>query len=217
MKLDPNADKYFKGILGKTGDDTYQVPRIDSVTHFLVGIDGPHEQIHGEDSFTAYYTITTASTNGHRSGLYILTPSVKKLHAVISFSASTAAIYSICEAPTIAANTGTHGVVPYNRFRSSIETTRIQDNATVRAINRYTTLNEAEIAGDGTWNTGTVIRTEPLRTGDSPKPAGGTSRDTQEYVLLGDTAYVFLITNTTAAANTHHILLDWYEIIKKEA
>ena len=33
MKLDPNADKYFKGTLGKTGDDTYEVPSLDCGSH----------------------------------------------------------------------------------------------------------------------------------------------------------------------------------------
>ena len=168
--------------------------------------------IHQGHSFTGYYTITTAATDGHRSGIYIKTPASKPLiKLIVSFSASTAASFSICEAPTIAANTGTHGVVIYNRYRDSIAQSHVFDNATIPAVNKFTTLTEAQIAGDGTWATGTVIRTEPLEVGAGPKPAGGSSSDTQEYILKKNTAYVFLLTNTVALANTHHILIDWKE------
>ena len=131
---------------------------------------------------------------------------------VVSFSASTAANFLICEAPTIAANTGTaHAQTIYNRDRNSSNASVCFDNATAPAVNKFTTLAEAAIAGDGTWATGAVIRTEPLVAGAGPKPAGGSGRDAQEYLLLDNTAYVFFITNTVALANTHHILLDWYE------
>ena len=35
MKLDPNADKYFKGILGKTDDANYEVPSLDCGSNAL--------------------------------------------------------------------------------------------------------------------------------------------------------------------------------------
>lgn len=177
-----------------------------------VVIDFAHAEIHEGDSYTAYYTRTTASTNAHRSGLYIKTPVGKLCHMVVQFASSTAANYSICEAPVIAANIGTHANVIYNRYRDSANTSGCFDNATVRAANRYTTLTETQIAGDGTWTTGTVIRSAPLTAGSGPKPAGGSTRDTQEYILKANTAYVFLLTNTTADANVHNILCDWYEL-----
>ena len=176
-----------------------------------VVIDFAHAEIHEGDSFTAFYSRTTAATNGHRSGLYIKTPAApKRCHAIVQFSCSTAATYSICELPTIAANIGTHANVIYNRYRDSNNTSGCFDNATVPAVNKYTTLTEVQIAADVTWGTGTVIRSAPLAVGSGPKPAGGSSRDSQEYILKANTAYVFLITNTTADANVHHILLDWY-------
>ena len=218
MKLDQlHLDKNLIAILAKTGDDTYQTPRLDLSTHALETIEYEHHEIHSGSSFTAYYTITTAATNGHRSGLYIRTPISKEIHAIVSFSASVAANFAICEAPTIAANTGTHAVQTYNRFRDSSKTSLVKDNANTPAANKYTTLSEAQIAGDGTWATGTVLRTEPLQTGVGPKPAGGTSRGNQEYILKSDTKYVFLLTNTVATANVHHILCDWYEHSPKSA
>lgn len=188
---------------------------IDPISRALSSIEVDHYHIHEELSFTAYYTVTTAATNSHRSGLYMKTPPDSEnptlCHAVISFASSAAASFSICEAPTIAANVGTHTSVIYNRYRDSQKVSKCYNNATIPVVGYYTTLTEAQIAGDGTWATGTIIRTEPLRVGVGPNPAGGSSRGTQEYILKPNTKYVFLLTNTTADANTHYILVDWYE------
>ena len=217
MKLDDSAYRFFKGLLFKTGDVDYQVPRLDSITHALNTIDYAHHEIHGGTSFTADYTVTTAATDAHRSAIYLLTPvSVPLLHMVVSFSASYAAQYSICEGVTIDLNEGTNGVVIYNRDRNSATTSAARDNATAHTANKVTTFTEAEIAG-ANFTTGTVIRTVPVVAGAVPKPAGGSSRDTQEYILKRNTPYVFLLTNVGANANVHHMLLDWYEHTSREA
>ena len=130
---------------------------------------------------------------------------------LFSFSASTAANSHVLEAPTIAANIGTHAVVIYNRYRDSTTASVVKDNATSAAVNKITTLTEAQIDGDVTFAEGTVLRTEPLVIGSGPKPAGGASRGAQEYILKANTAYIAMIQNTTAAANAHLIELDWYE------
>lgn len=196
-------------------DGNFYPIEADPITRGLHEIESEHHQIHEGYSFTAYYTVTTAATSGHRSGLYIKTPptteNTNRAHVVVSFSASTAADFSICEAPTIAANVGTHTGVIQNRHRDSTNVSGCFNNETSTVRGYYTTLTEAQIAADGTWATGTILRTEPLAAGDGPKPAGGSSRGAQEYILKADTKYVFLLTNTTASANTHHILVDWYE------
>ena len=209
MELDPNADRYFKGILGKTGDNTYQVPRIDASTGALIRISYVHHEIHGGSSFTTYYTRTTTADTAYRSGIYLLTPTDKEVHMVASFSASTAATYSICEGVTIDANEGTASII-YNRDRNSAKTSLVRDNATTPALNYVTTWTEVQLAA-ANFSAGTVLRTEPLQVGSGPKPAGGVSRGTEEYILKKNTKYFFRITNTAASANTHHILLDWYE------
>jgi hypothetical protein len=192
---------------------------IDPITRGTHVIESDHHQAHEGYSFTAYYTATTAATDGHRSGLYLKTPPAEPdhvggsnlVHAIISFASSAAANLSICESPTIAANVGTHTPLIINRYRGSSKISGCYNNATVPARGYYTTLTQAQIAADGTWATGTILRTEPLRVGDSPKPAGGSSRGSQEYILKANTAYVFLLTNTAASANTHFIEVDWYE------
>lgn len=199
-------------MYGKTGDATFQSPRIDVITHHLITLTDAHHHIHDESSFTAFYARTTAATDGHRSGLYIKTPAgTKKGHLIASFSASTGADLTICEAPTIAANVGTHANVIFNRDRNSIIESIMLDNASSPAANKFTTLDEAEIAADGTFALGTCLRQEPLTIGSGPKPAGGGSRGSQEYVLKVNTPYIFLLTNTAASANDHLIVIDYYE------
>jgi hypothetical protein len=129
----------------------------------------------------------------------------------VSFAASAAAKYEICEAPTIAADVGTHTGDILNRFRDASRVSGCFNNATSPAAGKFTTLDETQIAGDGTFNTGTVIRTSPLQVGVGPRTAGGESRGAQEYILKAGTPYVFLITNVGANANVHHVLIDWYE------
>lgn len=216
IKFDMLTEPYRKILYGyNVRKNSYYPVEIDPINWGLHTISSDHHEIHEGSSFTAYYTVTTAATDTHRSGLYIKTPAedsnTKRCHMIVSFAASTAATFSICEAPTIAANVGTHTSVIYNWFRDSTKTSGCYNNATVRVAGYYTTLTEAQIAADGTWATGTVIRSEPMRVGDSPKPAGGTGRGQEEYILKANTAYVFLLTNTAASANTHFILCDWYE------
>ncbi len=219
MFLDRNTPKHFKVMLGSTGDGKFQAPHLDEITHTLQVISDEHHEIHEEKSFTAYFAITTAATNGHRSGLYLKTPIQGgiEMHMVFSGSASTAADLSISEAPTIAANTVTHTVTIYTRHRNSTGTSGGRNNATTPALGLCTSLNEAQINGDGTWATGTVLRAFPLAVGSGPKPAGSNRRGMSEYVLKADTAYVLLLTNTASSANDHLLQMDWYEHIPLEA
>ncbi len=217
MQLSSKLEKYYKAFLGKTAEGKYQVPGIDEITHILEVISDVHHEIHEGKSFSAHYAITTAATNGHRSGIYIKTPIAPQIHIVFAASASTAADFSINEAPTIAANTGTHTGVIFNRFRDSDNVSTCKNNATTPVAGVMTTLTEAQIAGDGTWTVGTVLWTAPLSVGTGPKAAGGVSRGVQEYILKASTAYVLLVTNTAASANNHGLELDWYEHASKQA
>ena len=209
------ADPVAAYLYGFNGTRDRQV-RIDASTRALTTITYEHHEIHGGGSYSTSYAITTAATSGHQSGIYMLTPATKEIHLVVEFSASVAANYSICEGITLAADTGTDGVAIYNRNRNSTKTSEIKDNATPQVANKVSTLSQAELAGDGSWACGTTIRTAPLEAGSGPKPAGGASRGSQEYILKKSTAYAFIITNTVATANKHDILLDWYEHTPQE-
>ena len=187
-------------------------PIIESQTLAQPIIDYAHHEIHSGDSFTAHYALTTASDDAHRTGIYIKTGAAATglCHMVISFSASHAATFSINEGVTFDVNEGTNGVAIYNRYRDSTNVSTVSDNATAPVANKICTLTEAEIAA-GNFAAGTVLRTLPIVAGGGPKAAGGNSRDEQEYILKASTKYIFMLTNVGANANTHHILLDWYE------
>lgn len=199
-------------VVGKIADTIWRALRLDREIHALKVIDAVHSLIHDGKAFTAFYSRTTANTDAHRTGIYIKTPATKEVHMIASFAASAAANLSIHRAPTIAANIGTHTSAIRNRDENNSTASECKNNATTPAAAFITTLNETQIAADVTWADGTIIRLEPLTVGTGPKPAGGSSRDTQEYILKANTAYVFLLTNVGANANVHHILLDWYEV-----
>jgi len=185
---------------------------VDGITTALKIVDYAHHEIHSGSSFHCYFNITTAATSGHRSAIYLKTPAAggKLVHLIVEFSCTAAADLSVHEAPTVTANIGTHAVPLYNRYRDSIKASGVFDNATAPAVNKVTTLTEANI-NTGLTGAGTVIMKEPLNAGGGPKPAGGNSRGSQEIILKANTAYVFMITNTVATANVHHISLDFYE------
>jgi hypothetical protein len=185
---------------------------IDPVGKSISIVSSAHRHIHDGDAYSASYVVTTAATDAHRSGLLFKTPATgAKLHCVFGVAASAAATFSVCEAPTIAANVGTHTGAPVNRNREELDSSLVYNNATTPAVGQFTTLTEAQIAADGTWDPGTILRTAPVPAGDGPHAVGGSSRGTQEYVLDADTVYCLLITNVGANANTHYLFADWYE------
>ena len=184
--------------------------KLDRMTYSSVCIDYAHHEIHDGDSFVAHFENTTASSDEDRTAIYLKTPATKACHMVASFTASYAATASIYEAPTETANMGTSAAI-YNRNRiGTPATSGCFDNATVPVVNKVMTLVETDVDTELT-NTGTILSTFVLVAGATPKPAGGASRDTQEWILKASTAYIFIITNVGSNANKHAIQLDWYE------
>lgn len=169
-----------------------------------------HQHIHEGTSFSAEYALTTANANNVRTAILIKTGS-KEVHLIASFSCTTAANAGIYEAPTVAANVGTHTNDVINRNRMSAIQSTILSNATAPLSNKFTTLTEAQIAADGTFALGTKLRLEPLKTSSGVNALGGTLRGTTEWILDSDTQYLFIVQNTVASINDHIILLDWYE------
>jgi hypothetical protein len=184
--------------------------KVDGSTGGICTVSYEHHEVHGGSSFAVFYAVTTAATDGHRTGIYLKTPAVKEVHMVASFSASTAAKATVLEGPTLDVNEGTHTLAILNRNRNSASTSGVKNNATTPAAGYVTSLTEAQIAAINLTG-GTTLHEYPLVAGAGPKPDGGAARDTQEWILKKDTAYLFMITNTAASANDHLLLLDWYE------
>lgn len=177
-----------------------------------ITIDHNHAHVHDGQAFTSSYTRITASTDKHRSGIFIETPANKEIHAYPSFSCSAAAKFEICEDITINANAGNHGVEIFNRNRSCCNiSSLVKDNYATPVANKITTFDETAIA-TGSYASGTVIRSEPLEVGVGPKPIGGKHSALTGFILKKAAKYLFLITNTAQNANVHNVILDWYEV-----
>ena len=188
---------------------------IDPITWALHVIESDHHEIHEGYSFHACHSNTTASTDAHRTGILLTTPAAgsgyRYVHMFTRVAASHAATFGVYEAPTVAANVGTHTRTPYNRNRPAANTSLVLNNATTPAAGYVTTLTEAQIAADGTYAAGTALCLFPVPAGDGPKSVGGESRSIAEWILKPATKYLFLVANVGANANTHHVMLDWYE------
>ena len=182
---------------------------VDGDVGGLVTITTPHQAIHRGHSFKVHYTTTTASDDDHRTGVYLKTPVSGEVHMVASFSVSSAGEFFICEGITIDANEGTP-VAVLNRNRNSSVTSGVFDNATTPVVNKVMTWTEAQLAA-GNFSCGTELEYEPLVAGSGPKPSGGVSRGTEEFILKKNTKYLFYTQNIGASANVHHVWLNWYE------
>jgi hypothetical protein len=181
---------------------------IEAIPH----IEYQHVMNHVGKAFRLYYSVTTAATNGHRTALIFTTPATGYINALFGVSSSVACTAELLETPTIAANTGSHGNTVYNRNRPSTITSGILDNATSPAVNKFTTLTEAQIAGDGTWNKGTVIATFGTVALAAPAIFGLSQRWVDaEWILKQSTKYVVMLTNTSASANIHRLFVEYYE------
>ena len=213
MRLDANADKYFKGILGKTGDDTYQVPRIDPTSHALKSISIAHSSIHGKSYFDAHHTLT-GKNDGTYLTIYMLTPDTDEaVHMWTQWTASGAAYFRIREYPVVTLNTGTTGPTFNRNRRMPIPDSTVWDNTTVRiqgAIMTDVTIPNRAAATRGV-NGGLIIWEEFDGIG---RQFMGGNRESEERVLERNMAYVYEI-ESDAAALILSLQLGWYENTSK--
>lgn len=200
-----------KSASGNKSRDHWRPIGVDLSTGALNTIPYEHHEIHSGSSFHAEYSLTTANSDDDVTGLLFKTPNTTKyIHMIITVSCSGAAEAILNEAPTLADSGDGTDLAVYNRNRNSTKTSTLQsleDTPTVGSITRY---NEAEYTAIGI-SAGTELEHLFLAAGTGPKPLGGTSRGSQEWVLKANTVYAVYLQNTGASANTHYIGLDWYE------
>ena len=173
-------------------------------------ITNTHGQIHEGDAFSATFSITTANTDDHRTAIGFLTPNTTKwFHLVVSVETTASAELFIIENPTLDLDAGTN-VANVNRNRNATQTSVMLSRETAATANEHTTYSEAQIAAANFTPT-TPLFYQLLGGGQGNTAAGGTSRDTQEWVLDQNQDYLVMIQNVGANANTHVIHLEWYE------
>jgi hypothetical protein len=208
MILTRDTSTNYKAMLGKTGDDTYQVPRLDATTHALEVIDFAHHEIHDGSFFCASYSEVNAD-DGDYVSLYFKTPDTNlEVHMFCQWQSSGAAYFRIREGAVVTANTGTTQAA-INRNRRSSNTSKMFDNATTPVAGKVmsdVTLADhtASVAGD---KGGLVIYEGYFGAGRST-PGG--NRNDDEYILKQNMGYVFEI-ESDAADVIASVNLAWYE------
>ena len=201
-------------LRARTGTDDIRDLRADLSTHTLQTIDYEHHEIHSGNSFVVHFSNTTANTDNHRTGIAFKTPVTAEMHLVATLSASGAAEVFFLEAPTIGtAAAGTRKAI-YNRNRVSATTSLCRDEEAGYVAGGVSTYIEAQLV-TANVSAGTELEYVVLQAGGGPKPLGGSSRGTQEWILKADTLYLIYIQNIGASANVHNISLDWYEHVPK--
>ena len=122
MEFDPNAEKYFKGILLKTGDNTYQIPRMDASTRTLITIGDLHHELIEGKYWRSGMNFILASTNVATFGFTTPVGS-KEVHITWTLDSSADGTFALLEDVTSFA--GGVSVTPLNQNRRSSITSQV--------------------------------------------------------------------------------------------
>ncbi len=202
-------------IWGKISDSVYRVPRIDSISHALLGITHAHHHTHDGEHFTVHVNNTTANTDDHRTFIGFECPNTTKwFHFVIQVAASSAAEVFIVENVTIDDDEGTELVV-LDRNRNTANTSTVLSLESTPTVGSVTWMLEAELAA-ANFSYVTELDHIQLAAGAGPEAIGGNARADEEWVLKQGLKYGIWIQNIGASLNLHEIHLDWYEHTSKD-
>jgi hypothetical protein len=182
-------------IYGKTGDTTFQAPRLDVETHALITIDYVHHEIHDGDTFM-YHDVTDSLGTGVSIDYMITTPNTTKwLHVSHDVEFSGAGTVEIYEAGD---RVGTAAQTLYNRDRNSI---KVPTGTLHKATSGGTT--------DGT-------KIVYWKGGASQSKNSATHGTSSEKILRQNTKYIIRVTSR-AEANVVSVSIGWYEHTNKAA
>lgn len=189
---------HFGAIKSKTGENTYQSPRIDPTTHALELIDYAHHEIHGGSHYYIEGYATLADTAVLR--VKLVTPNTAKWpHFQWAIASS-----GICETTfhegASGGMTGGSGVTPINNNRNSGNTSGVTITSGVAAASSAGTL-----ISNSKWGAA----------GFKSQIGGGSSRD-DEIILKQNTTYLRTFTSGTAD-NIVQFKASWYEHTDKTA
>jgi len=177
---------------GQVGNNLLvSVDQVEQTTNSLKVIDYAHAELHGGDHFIIRLN-TLISKNGTYDILFITPNTIRWSHfvpGVESLSSSVSA--TLYESPTTTAN-GT--AIPIrNRNRNTGD-----GNNTLLAFHTPT------VTSVGTTILGSVII-------GSGKNTGGSTRDSEEFILKQNTKYLLRITEQNIVATKVNYSIDWYE------
>ena len=195
--------------MGWTGN-SFQLERLDPSTLAKIAIDYAHHKVHDGEAYCA--SIYEADFDkDEQIGIIFTTPDTEKhLHVMLNVYASSAALFQICEAPTM--DVGEYSVTfpsPMNRNRNSDNTSAILSWRAVPVVGQFSQKVVAD--ADPRTADGTVIHSEVI--GSGKQGGGGPTRDTGEFVLKRNTIYYFRLKGTTQGADNSIASMElvWYE------
>ncbi len=193
---------------------SHNVLQQDTTTEALCTIEYELCEIHKGNSYSTYYSVTTASSDDDVTAIGFTTPNTTKyLHLVVGISASDPAEFFLEEDTTIDNDAGSPLNVQ-NRNRNSGNVAGLYSLNTTPVVGRVTTFDETQYNG-ASHTAGTILDYTQLAGGSGPFAVGGASRGTQVWVLKPNTKYLLRLQNIGGTTNVHTIHMDWYELIDK--
>lgn len=190
---------------GKTGDATYQTPRLDAATHSIQTIDYAHHEVHAGDSYHNEFYVDVLADD--ILDIRLVTPATTKwLHWVWEYKTEAEFIVTFYEGVTIT-NPGT-ALTALNADRNSNNTTGLTTfdyilNTDLAAANADTSIASATIIGKA-------------HSGSGSKQVGEGRRDL-ELILKQNTGYCIRFDNGTNATKYVDWFMGWYEHTNKTA
>lgn len=179
-------------VFGKTGDKTYQAPRLDTSTHALETIEYPHHEIHAGSYYANISSFTLA--NGQVATFGITTHATKEMHLTWELSATADGTFDVIEGVT-SFDSGGVAAASWNHNRN------ILTASVMACIKGQTGSNLIVFTG------GTILFSQALSTG---KGSSVNRSNVGEYILKTSSKYIFRYTNGTSA-NVVNLELEWYE------
>jgi hypothetical protein len=161
---------------------------VDTATRALIGITYAHHEIHsGSHFFTGNFT--TLANAAVYDILFVTADTNKYAHMIFEIGTQGESMFSYYEGVTASTN-GT-ALVTYDRNRTT-------DNAANTLFFHTPTVTDLGVViGAGIFGSG--------------NKAGGSTRDSSEFVLKPNTKYLMRVTNNTAQDNWYDWFFDWYE------
>jgi hypothetical protein len=183
-------------MYGKTGDSTYQMPRLDKYTHALNVMEYVHHEIHDGHAFMYHDVIDSLGTGVSQDYLITTPDTTAWLHVSHDVELSGAGTVEIYEAGD---RTGTTLQTMYNRDRNN---TSLTNTGTIHK-------GTSGGATDGT-------RIVYWKGGANQSKNSATHGTASEKILKQNTKYILRVTSR-AEATIVSVSIGWYEHTNKTA
>jgi len=203
-QVSDNSNTQLKtSMYGKTGDTTFQVPRIDRPTHTLQTIEYEHHEIHaGSHFFVKNYQ--TLSINQVLDFTFVTPNTTKWTHFLWDLATESQTNWLIYEGATIT-NALANALTPLNSDRNSlnasVNTLRFEVQANLAGANADTNVTGATLIASGISGVG--------------KGGQGVSGRDSEIILKQNTIYCFRAIATSAGYINYD--MEWYEHTNRTA